>query len=189
MRPCLSGCVRAIAQPLRSCFCATTRRSIGCCTGLLATPRRPRIWRRKRSRRSTDSRHGWMVPARSAGGSTASPSTVPTTRYAVNSACSAGSDGRSRSSRAIRRTSMYGARSASACGRPSRGCRSVQPSCSYCGTLGYPMPRSRRRYEVAPGSVGTLLARAERAFEAAYTQLHPAELNAADTAEETTRNE
>ena len=40
--------------------------------------------------------------------------------------------------------------------------------------------------QVAPGSVGTLLARAERAFEAAYTQLHPAEPNTADTAEETT---
>jgi len=43
--------------------------------------------------------------------------------------------------------------------------------------------------QVAPGSIGTLLARAERAFEAVYTQLHPAEPNAADAAEETTRNE
>jgi RNA polymerase sigma-70 factor (ECF subfamily) len=38
--------------------------------------------------------------------------------------------------------------------------------------------------QVAPTSVGTLLARAERAFEAAYSQLHSAETNAADTAEE-----
>jgi RNA polymerase sigma-70 factor, ECF subfamily len=35
--------------------------------------------------------------------------------------------------------------------------------------------------ELAPTSVGTLLARAERAFEAAYTQLYPAEPNTADT--------
>ena len=43
--------------------------------------------------------------------------------------------------------------------------------------------------QVAPGSVGTLLVRAERAFEAAYARLHPAELNAADTAEETNGND
>ena len=43
--------------------------------------------------------------------------------------------------------------------------------------------------QVAPGSVGTLLARAERAFVAAYTQLYSVEPTAADTAEETTRNE
>jgi RNA polymerase sigma-70 factor, ECF subfamily len=43
--------------------------------------------------------------------------------------------------------------------------------------------------ELAPASVGTLLARAERAFEAAYMQLHLAELNAADPAEEAKRNE
>jgi RNA polymerase sigma-70 factor (ECF subfamily) len=42
--------------------------------------------------------------------------------------------------------------------------------------------------QVAPSSVGTLLARAERAFEAIYTQLHPAEPNATDAAEETTGN-
>ena len=43
--------------------------------------------------------------------------------------------------------------------------------------------------QVAPGSVGALLVRAERAFVAAYTQLYPAGPTAADTAEETTRNE
>jgi RNA polymerase sigma-70 factor, ECF subfamily len=35
---------------------------------------------------------------------------------------------------------------------------------------------------LAPASVGTLLARAERGFAAAYARLHPAELNAADSA-------
>jgi len=37
--------------------------------------------------------------------------------------------------------------------------------------------------DLAPASVGTLLARAERVFEAAYTQLYSAESNAADTDE------
>jgi RNA polymerase sigma-70 factor, ECF subfamily len=43
--------------------------------------------------------------------------------------------------------------------------------------------------QVAPGSVGTLLVRAERAFEATYTRVYPAESNAADTAEDAKRNE
>ena len=43
--------------------------------------------------------------------------------------------------------------------------------------------------DLAPASVGTLLARAERAFEAAYVRLHPAELNAASTQQEPKESE